>query len=130
MLNDKGERESLVSGNLVGTGDRNVGTNCGARKNVRSIVSIQVSGDVPTLPSLRPKVQVGVDLVLGFGLREGRVDLSPEILDRSYQSTNLCFVQCLHVFGCLSCYYLWWQEISAGLTELFSGDPLLRFPQI
>ena len=40
--------------------------------------SIQVSGDGPTLPSLRPKVWVGAGLGLGLGLREGRVGPSPE----------------------------------------------------
>ena len=40
--------------------------------------SIQVSGDVSTLLSLRPKVWVGVGLGSGLGLREGRVGTSPE----------------------------------------------------
>ena len=40
--------------------------------------SIQVSGDVPTFPSLRPKVWVRAGLGLGLGLREGRVGTSPE----------------------------------------------------
>ena len=40
--------------------------------------SIQVSGDGPTLPSLRPKAWVGAGLGLGSGLREGRVGPSPE----------------------------------------------------
>ena len=34
--------------------------------------SIQVSGDVPIFPSLRPKVWVGACLGLGLGLWEGR----------------------------------------------------------
>ena len=34
---------------------------------------IQISGDGPTLSSLRAKVWVGAGLGLGLGLREGRV---------------------------------------------------------
>ena len=40
--------------------------------------AIQVSGDVPTLPSLGPKVWLGAGVGSGLGLREGRVGTSPE----------------------------------------------------
>ena len=45
---------------------------------IRLCGSIQVSGDGPTLPSLRPKVWIGAGFGLGLGLREGRVGPSPE----------------------------------------------------
>ena len=40
--------------------------------------TIQVSGAVPTVPSLRLKVWVGAGLGLGLGLRERRIGTSPE----------------------------------------------------
>ena len=40
--------------------------------------SIQVSGDMPTLPLLRPKVWVGSGLGLKLGVMEGKVGMSPE----------------------------------------------------
>ena len=41
----------------------------------------KVSGDGPTLPSLRPKVWVGAGLGIGLGLREGRVGSSTFVSD-------------------------------------------------
>ena len=65
--------------------------------------SIQVSGDVPSLPSLRSGVWVEAQLGFGLGLREGRVGISPETC------IDLCFV-CLQ-----ACYFMcqyrrpvWW----------------------
>ena len=54
--------------------------------------SMQVSGDVPTLPWVRSRVWVGAGLRFGLGLREGWVDTSPEPwIDSRTRTRTLAF---------------------------------------
>ena len=54
------------------------------------IQSIQVSGDVPTLPSLRPDPNPNPSPTQTLGLREGRVSTSPETWIDPINPTKYC----------------------------------------
>ena len=61
--------------------------------------SIQVSGDVPSLPSLRSGVWVEAQLGFGLGLREGRVGMSPETcIDLCFVCLQACYFMCQYQY--------------------------------